>query len=489
MLFRTIALITILISAQAGAQVVIHPRDIPNVPGMILTYYTNSDTANGIEVDVGQSGEDQHWDFSGYAFNEVTNDTIIDPEEAPDRETYPDANRVIISPSNELGLDIGGGGVQYEAVTDTGWFMFGVVGGIGGFELPVDFPTALQILPLPAEFEDSWEIGGRFEFGLPAPDTLLGGILDSIYIRIAIGGFSSIDGSGIVTYSGGDLPTLRQHISVGGNVTVVGTLMIFGRRVEQEVFRQEMLASQTYRWLSPSLGEIARITSLTGEADPDFNRAASIRVRRVIPELAFPNPPLAFGVVHVSNAGMALCRIRNSGEGVGSISRIEFSGGLEREIEVITALPMLIEQDSAATLRFLWSPSEEKSLWPNTASVYHNDPALHNPLVISLQGATPEFESVHREGAGTPKQFTLHPVSPNPFNSQTTIRYGLPEAGMVEISLVDMSGRSSRMIFTGNKPAGSRSMILAGSDLTAGLYFVRLKIGNRSLVTSAVYLK
>ncbi len=487
--FLNLAIFLILIASQAVAQVVIRPRDIPSIPGTVLTYYYSSDTANGIEVDVGEGGENRHWDFSGYAFDEVSNDTLIDPEEAPEHETYPDANRVIISPSNELGIQIGTGGIQYEAVTDTGWYMFGVVGGFGEIQLPFEFPAALKILPLPAEYEDEWDIAARFEIGMVAPDTLLEGLLDSIYIRVAIGGFSSIDGWGVVTYSGGDLPAIRQHISVGGNLSVVGTFTLFGRRMEQEVFRQDIQTNQTYRWLSPAMGEIARMTSMLGEADPDFNRASSIRVRRVVPDLAFPDPPLAFGLVHVGNSGVAQFRIRNSGEGVGSVSRVIFSGGLENEIEVINELPMVIEPDSSALLRCLWSPTVEKSLWPNTITITHNDPGMENPLVVTLQGATPDFASVEPDAGRLPSRLSLVSVSPNPFNSSATIRFELPLTGFTTLTIVDLNGKTLRTIATGVMLAGTHQLTLHEDQISTGVYLITLETAGQRVVTSAVYLK
>lgn len=488
-IYPALIIIFFLAVEPASAQVEINLWDIPNVPGTVFTYYTVSEPINGVEVDVGLSGENRRWDFAGYAFDEATNDTLLDPDEAPNRETFPNANRVVLSASNELGLNIGGG-CQYELLADSGWFMIGAVGGAAGIEIPVSFPTPMTILPLPAEYGSSWEIAAYYDYAMVAPDTLMEGVLDSVIFRIAVGGFSELDGWGVIAYSGGEVPALRQRMSIEGSVVVVGVRYIFNQRLEIELpFGYEIQATQTYRWLSPSLGEIARVTSLLGEEDPNFNLASNIRVRRVIPELSFAAPPIAFGIVHVGNAGLATFRVSNSGEGVGSIYRIEFSGGLESEIEVITPIPLLVEHDSSATIRFLWSPVLERTLWPNQASIYHNDPDIENPLIASLYGATPEFESVERETDIHAGQMHLYPVSPNPFNSSALARFHLASSGLTSLVLIDMSGRTIHELFNDYREKGDHSVVIHGDELPAGCYSLRLQQGNTIKTTTVNLIK
>ncbi len=84
--------------------------------------------------------------------------------------------------------------------------------------------------------------------------------------------------------------------------------------------------------------------------------------------------------------------------------------------------------------------------------------------------------------AGVGDSFILHPSSfiffspyPNPFNSTTTISYGLPHPGKVSLQLYDVKGQQISTLFEGNRQAGIYSTNLAGKDLASGLYFVRLE--------------
>jgi len=470
------------------AQPQIRPRDIPSQPNLILAYWAASNTVDGIEVDVGQSGENRVWDLLNYQFDDVSFDTLIDPDEAPERETFAAANRVIHSTVNDLGINLGSG-YQYEVLADSGWYMLGVLGDSGILNMPMAFPNPLLILPMPAEYGDGWNIGTQYEIGFPAPDTLLGGILDSVYVRIRIGGDAEIDGWGIVRFSGGEVAAIRQRISTGGRITLVGTMVILGRRVEVELpYGFDIQTSITYRWFAAGVGEVASITSMLGEQDPAFTLARQIRVRRIIPEMIFPQATITFGEVRVGNSGLANFAFQNRGEGIGIITRVEFSGGLGSEIEVLTVLPYVVEPDSSGRLRFLWTPTVEKSLAGESALVYHNDPALNNPLTITLFGATPDFNGVNEEQPAV-KDFTLFMNYPNPFNGKTMMLFELPQTSRVCVSLADVLGRNDRVLFNERRAAGRVSIPLDLSGLAAGAYLVRLETGGGVIIRKVILEK
>lgn len=73
-----------------------------------------------------------------------------------------------------------------------------------------------------------------------------------------------------------------------------------------------------------------------------------------------------------------------------------------------------------------------------------------------------------------PTEFSLSQNYPNPFNPQTTIRYGLPEAGKVKIEIYNSRGRKVSTILDSNKPAGYYFVTFDGSGLASGVYIYRL---------------
>ncbi len=78
-----------------------------------------------------------------------------------------------------------------------------------------------------------------------------------------------------------------------------------------------------------------------------------------------------------------------------------------------------------------------------------------------------------------PENFILASNYPNPFNPNTTIRYGLPENSDVTLIVYDITGREIIQLVDSRVPAGDRRVIWNGRDrhgnpVASGLYIYRL---------------
>lgn len=76
--------------------------------------------------------------------------------------------------------------------------------------------------------------------------------------------------------------------------------------------------------------------------------------------------------------------------------------------------------------------------------------------------------------------FQLFQNYPNPFNPETTIRYSLPRAAEVELSIVNSLGQTVRTLFNGSQTAGEHVAVWNGLNKdgqpsASGLYFYRLE--------------
>ncbi len=65
---------------------------------------------------------------------------------------------------------------------------------------------------------------------------------------------------------------------------------------------------------------------------------------------------------------------------------------------------------------------------------------------------------------------------PNPFNPATQIRYTLPEAGRLEMSVYDVTGRLVQTLNEGFATAGSHEIRFDGSRLASGMYLFRITL-------------
>jgi len=83
---------------------------------------------------------------------------------------------------------------------------------------------------------------------------------------------------------------------------------------------------------------------------------------------------------------------------------------------------------------------------------------------------------------------------PNPFHTNTVIRYQLPEKDRVSLKICDVTGRIMRVLVDGTKREGSYSVIWDGTDnvgkrVTNGMYFCQFTIGEATFTKKLIVLK
>jgi len=88
-----------------------------------------------------------------------------------------------------------------------------------------------------------------------------------------------------------------------------------------------------------------------------------------------------------------------------------------------------------------------------------------------------------------PDRFTILQNYPNPFNAQTTIRFVLPRAQEVELSVYDLLGRQIEVLIDEYLEAGSYKVEFDASSLSSGVYFYRLRAGDKIETKRMVLLK
>jgi len=71
----------------------------------------------------------------------------------------------------------------------------------------------------------------------------------------------------------------------------------------------------------------------------------------------------------------------------------------------------------------------------------------------------------------------------------TRITYFLPDEGPIRLSVYNMGGQWMAQLVNEVEPAGGHSVYFDGSDLSGGVYFVRLQFGNRSKTKKIILLK
>jgi hypothetical protein len=84
---------------------------------------------------------------------------------------------------------------------------------------------------------------------------------------------------------------------------------------------------------------------------------------------------------------------------------------------------------------------------------------------------------------GVPAVFALHQNHPNPFNSNTEIRFDLPVAGRVQMRIYNTLGQEVAALIDGVRPAGAHRVFWDGTNTSgvqaaSGVYVYQIKAGN-----------
>jgi len=88
-----------------------------------------------------------------------------------------------------------------------------------------------------------------------------------------------------------------------------------------------------------------------------------------------------------------------------------------------------------------------------------------------------------------PKKITLSPAYPNPFNSSTTIKYGLPSPGNVALQIYNPLGQRIYTLFKSYQQAGTHAINLNADNLPSGLYFVQLNADTKTITQKVMLVK
>lgn len=94
----------------------------------------------------------------------------------------------------------------------------------------------------------------------------------------------------------------------------------------------------------------------------------------------------------------------------------------------------------------------------------------------------------------TPSAFSLSQNYPNPFNPETTIRFDLPYAQEIELSVYNLAAQKVATLAQGYREAGSYSARWdgvddAGGELASGVYLYRLTVGAEEVTRKLLLLR
>jgi hypothetical protein len=88
---------------------------------------------------------------------------------------------------------------------------------------------------------------------------------------------------------------------------------------------------------------------------------------------------------------------------------------------------------------------------------------------------------------GTPAEFSIEAITPNPLKGNTTIKYALPSEGRVKVEIFDIQGRKVATVLDEHMSAGYHGVMWDGRDGSGensvqGVYFCRVQFEDRPAI-------
>ncbi len=111
------------------------------------------------------------------------------------------------------------------------------------------------------------------------------------------------------------------------------------------------------------------------------------------------------------------------------------------------------------------------------------------PPAHNLGWACSGWDDDEENTAILPSEFALHPSYPNPFNPAAALRFDLPKACEVRLTVYDIAGREIAALAEGFYPAGRHSTLFDASGMASGVYFARLQAGEFSQTRKLLLIK
>jgi hypothetical protein len=156
---------------------------------------------------------------------------------------------------------------------------------------------------------------------------------------------------------------------------------------------------------------------------------------------------------------------------------------------VFTILPttLTVQPGDSQQVEVRFNPSAVRAYngWLVLANNSMNKPL--DTLIVRGEGTRPQAADDH--GSGLPQTFALQQNYPNPFNPSTEIRFALPTAARVRLTVFDVLGQQVAELESGMLPAGFHVRTFDASRLTTGIYFYRLEAGSFTDIKKMMLLK
>lgn len=122
--------------------------------------------------------------------------------------------------------------------------------------------------------------------------------------------------------------------------------------------------------------------------------------------------------------------------------------------------------------------------WPNGKVYEHllKKDSVYQKITVDLNTSVEEDKPLENN-------FKVYQNYPNPFNPTTTIKYTIPKASQVKLSIYNSLGEEIRELLNEFQSPGEYELKFSAEDLPSGVYFYQLHSGSNILTRKMILLK
>lgn len=143
---------------------------------------------------------------------------------------------------------------------------------------------------------------------------------------------------------------------------------------------------------------------------------------------------------------------------------------------------------SPAYANYVSLPDDGFFIQTDYAGAFDENMWLDGWSLLSEKGRLSTASSVESDLNTVAADFALK-VYPNPFNPTANVRITMPENGEVRIHIYNMLGQVVSELYSGYINKGSHLLMIDGSNLTSGMYFIKVSSGDLNRTHRVTLLK
>jgi len=269
--------------------------------------------------------------------------------------------------------------------------------------------------------------------------------------------------------------------------------------IEFQVSNDTLTVKPLINWNGSSVVTVA-VTNGYASAEQSFTLTVT----------AAPDPPGAFAWTDPASENDSIMVTSSNG---GDYFWIGWDSSVDPDGDAVTyklaishpphAVPTIRTQPFSGNFRS-FSYAEFIGLWPSSLQminrlnykfdVYAYSGNDSTAITGTRQLHVERSGDLNTESIGIPNSFVLHPNYPNPFNPETQIRFEIPYAGNVDLSIYNLLGMKVRTLYAGQKSAGVFAFKWDGKNdhnqsVSGGVYIYKLQSGQDMQMHKMILLK